>query len=67
MKQLSPNKNKLKLLLLPVALCGFAVAQPVYNLLLQTPVFLVARQNTPLDVWALVLTLSLLLPTALDW
>jgi len=54
-KQLSPVKNKLQLLLLPLALCGFAVAQPIYNLLLQTPVFLVARQNTPMDVWALVL------------
>jgi hypothetical protein len=62
---LSPVKNKLHLLLLPLALCGFAVAQPVYHLLLQTPVFLVARQNTPSDVWALVLVLSLVLPVAL--
>ena len=45
-----------------MALCGFAVAQPVYNLLLQTPVFLVARQNTPADVWALVVLLSVVLP-----
>jgi len=58
-------KNKLQLLLLPLALCGFAVAQPVYNLLLQTPVFLVARQNTPIDVWVLVLVLSLVLPLSL--
>jgi len=57
--------NKLDLLLLPFALCGFAVAQPVYNLLLLTPVFLVARQNTPLDIWALVLVLSFLFPLLL--
>jgi hypothetical protein len=62
---LSPVKNKLQLLLLPLALCGFAVAQPIYNLLLQTPVFLVARQNTPADVWALVLLLSFVLPAVL--
>ncbi len=63
--QLGPLKNKLHVLLLPLALCGFAVAQPVYNLLLQNPVFLVARQNTPIDVWVLVLALSLVLPLAL--
>jgi len=62
---LSPVKNKLQLFLLPLALCGFAVAQPIYNLLLQTPVFLVARQNTPADVWALVLLLSFALPAVL--
>jgi len=62
---LRPPNNKLYLFLLPFALCGFAVAQPVYNLLLQTPVFLAARQNTPLDVWALVLTLSFVLPLVL--
>ncbi len=60
-----PLKNKLQLLLLPLALCGFAVAQPIYNLLLQTPVFLVARQNTVIDVWALVLILSFVLPVVL--
>jgi hypothetical protein len=48
--------------LLPFAAVGFAIAQPVYNLLLQTPVFLVARQNAAIDVWVLVLVLSLLLP-----
>ena len=58
-------ENKLQLLLLPLALCGFAVAQPVYNLLLETPVFLVARQNTPADVWTLVLLLSFILPLVL--
>ncbi len=49
-------------MLLPLALCGFAVAQPVYQLLLQTPVFLVARQNMPIDIWALVILLSIALP-----
>lgn len=57
--------KKLDLLLLPFALCGFAVAQPVYTLLLQTPLFLLARQNTMLDVWLLVLLLSFLLPLLL--
>jgi hypothetical protein len=63
--QLNKIKNRLRLVLLPLALCGFAVAQPVYNLLLQTPVFLVARQNTQTDVWALVLLLSFFLPLVL--
>lgn len=62
---MSPVKSKLQLLLLPLALCGFAVAQPVYNLLLHTPVFLVARQNTAIDVWGLVLVLSVVLPVIL--
>jgi hypothetical protein len=43
-------------------MAGFSLAQPVYNLLLQTPVFLVARQNTALDVWVLVFVLSLVIP-----
>lgn len=64
-KELGPIKSKLHLLLLPLALCGFAVAQPIYKLLLQTPVFLVARQNTTIDVWVLVLTLSFVLPLVL--
>jgi hypothetical protein len=55
-------RNRLHLLLLPFAMAGFSLAQPVYNLLLQTPVFLVARQNTALDVWVLVFVLSLLIP-----
>jgi len=59
--------TRLQLFLLPLALCGFAIAQPVYNLLLQTPVFLVARQNTQADVWALVLILSFVLPVVLVW
>jgi len=63
--QLHPFNNKPDLLLLPFALCGFAVAQPVYKLLLHTPVFLLARQNTSLDVWALALFLSFLLPLLL--
>jgi hypothetical protein len=62
---LRPIENTAQLLLLPLALCGFAVAQPIYNLLLQTPVFLVARQNTPIDIWALVFVLSFALPLGL--
>lgn len=53
------------LLLLPIALCGFALAQPVYQLLLSTPMFLLARQNTPQDVWALTFLLSLGIPLLL--
>jgi len=49
-------------LLLAFSLCGFALAEPVYDLLLRTPAFLVARQNTPADVWALTGCLSVLLP-----
>lgn len=49
----------------PLALCGFAVAQPVYNLLLNTPVFLLARQNTIADVWALAVVISVLGPAVL--
>jgi len=64
-KSLSTTKNTIQLLLLPLALCGFALAQPIYNLLLQTPVFLVARQNTPMDIRTLVLVLSLVLPLTL--
>ncbi len=62
---LRPINKKLDLLLLPFALCGFAIAQPVYMLLLHTPVFLLARQNTTPDVWLLVLVLSFLLPLLL--
>ena len=57
--------NRFYLLLLPLALCGFAVAQPVYNLLLNTPVFLLARQNTMADVWALAVVISVLGPAVL--
>ncbi len=60
-----PTQNRSNLLLLPFALAGFALAQPVYNLLLATPVFLLARQNTAADVWALTSVLSLLIPLAL--
>ena len=58
-------RNRFNLLLLPLALGGFAVAQPVYNLLLNTPVFLLARQNTSVDVWALTAVLSAFGPLAL--
>ncbi|MCW8925530.1 MAG: sulfatase-like hydrolase/transferase [Xanthomonadales bacterium] len=62
---LHPKYKKLDLLLLPFATCGFALAQPVYTMLLHTPVFLLARQNTTLDVWLLVSLLSFLLPLLL--
>ena len=62
---MAPIKNKKLLLLLPFALCGFALAQPIYHLLLQTPVFLLARQNTRFDIWALVFALSVVLPLLL--
>ncbi len=58
-------KNRLNLLLLPLALCGFAIAQPIYNLLLSTPIFLLARQNTIVDAWALAAVLSVFGPLAL--
>ena len=60
-------RSRLHLLLLPFAMAGFSLAQPVYNLLLQTPVFLVARQNTALDVWVLVFVLSLVVPLRDHW
>ncbi len=47
------------------ALAGFAVAEPLFELFRQSPEFLVARQNTVGDVWALVLGLSLVLPASL--
>ncbi len=64
---MNPAKYRSKhlLLLLPFALSGFAVAQPIYNLLLNTPVFLLARQNTPVDVWALTAVMSVIGPLVL--
>jgi hypothetical protein len=46
-------------------LAGFALAQTIYNLILGTPEFLVARQNTRTDMWLLVATLSFLLPAVM--
>ena len=58
-------ENRLHLLLLPFALSGFALAQPVYHLLLQVPEFLVARQSTALEVQTMVAVLSIAVPLAL--
>lgn len=51
-----------KWLVLLFALTGFAIAEPVFELFRQTPEFLIARQNTVADVWALTAMLSFLLP-----
>ena len=47
------------------ALTGFALAQPVYDLILSAPEFLVARQNTNTDTWLLVVFLQVALPLIL--
>lgn len=47
------------------ALIGFSVAQPLYDVVGRYPDFLVAHDTSPLDVLALVLGLSALLPIAL--
>ena len=52
-------------LVLIFGLTGFAVAEPVFELLRQTPQFLVARQNTERDLWALTLSLNFILPMIL--
>jgi hypothetical protein len=52
-------------LVLLFALTGFAVAEPIFELFRQTPEFLAARQNTVLDLWALALSLSFILPVIL--
>ena len=52
-------------LVLIFALTGFAVAEPVFELFRQTPEFLVARQNTERDLWALTLSLNFILPVIL--
>ena len=52
-------------LVLIFGLTGFAVAEPIFELLRQTPQFLVARQNTERDLWALTLSLNFILPMIL--
>jgi hypothetical protein len=47
------------------ALTGFALAQPLYHLILAAPEFLVARQNTRIDTWLLAAVLSGLVPLIL--
>ncbi len=46
-------------------LCGFAFAQPMYDLLSRRTMFFVARRSEPIDVLALVALLSFLIPVAL--
>jgi len=45
-----------------LVLCGFAVAQPLFDLLSRYPEFFVARQSEPIDLILLALTLSLGVP-----
>ncbi|MDD9957827.1 MAG: sulfatase-like hydrolase/transferase [Gammaproteobacteria bacterium] len=45
-----------------IALCGFALAQPLYSLLANYPEFFVARGSEPIDLFLLVLILSLVTP-----
>ncbi len=45
-----------------IALCGFALAQPLYSLLANYPEFFVARGSEPVDLFLLVLILSLIVP-----
>jgi hypothetical protein len=52
-------------LALMFALAGFGIAQPVFEVLAHTPVFLAARQNTVGDIWALTMCLGFVLPTML--
>ena len=46
-------------------LCGFAVAQPLFDLLARYPEFFVARQSEPIDLILLALLLSLGVPALL--
>src|SRR5215471_1057014 len=47
------------------ALCSFAIAQPLFDLLSQNAEFLVVRRSQPLDIILLVLLVCLALPTAI--
>lgn len=46
-------------------LCGFAVAQPLYEILGRGPEFFVARRSRPIDLWILLGAVSWVLPTVL--
>ncbi len=46
-------------------LSSFAVAQPIYDLLGKHPTYFVARASEPIDVVALILALSLMVPAIL--
>jgi hypothetical protein len=60
-----PGRQSASCFALLFGLAGFALAQTIYNLILGTPEFLVARQNTRTDLWLLVATLSFLLPAVM--
>src|SRR5262245_41567994 len=47
------------------ALCSFALAQPLFELLSRNTEFLVVRRSQPLDIILLVLAICVALPTAL--
>ena len=60
-----PSKSStdlLKFVLHLFALLGFALAQPLFSLLSNYPEFFVARGSESIDLFLLVLTLSLLIP-----
>ena len=57
-----PRFELFKFALHLIALLGFALAQPLYSLLANYPEFFVARDSEPLDLFLLVLILSLVVP-----
>ncbi len=52
-------------LALSLAIWGFAVAQPLYDLLARSPEFLVAHGLTPMKLAALILSISVIAPALL--
>lgn len=53
-----------------LVLTGFALAQPLYDILAKHPEFFVARQSQPIDIWVFIGVVSLLVPliiVALQW
>ncbi len=48
-----------------ITLCGFALAQPLYDLLGRNPEFFIAHQAQPIDLLLLTALVSLVIPTAL--
>ncbi len=63
--RISRVSTYLAALALPFALTGFAIAEPIFDLLKHTPAFLVARHNSPADVLTLTGVLSIALPLVL--
>ncbi len=58
------RKNALLETLHLVMLGGFALAQPLYQVLSDSPAFFVVRRSQALDLWLLVIVLSLAIPGA---